>query len=74
MAGLRELFIATALMMVVGIALLMTLVGVSPALGTLAWFLAVDFQQVEHNATGHRGSFGQSHNDSLAKVNDLSCV
>ncbi len=34
MAGLRELFIATALMMVVGIALLMTLVGVSPALGT----------------------------------------
>ena len=33
-AGLRELFTATALMMVVGIALLMTLVGVSPALGT----------------------------------------
>ena len=34
MAGLRELFVATALMMVVGIALLMTLVGLSPALGT----------------------------------------
>jgi CPA2 family monovalent cation:H+ antiporter-2 len=34
MAGLRELFIATALMMVVGIALLMSLVGLSPALGT----------------------------------------
>jgi len=33
-AQLRELFIATALMMVVGIALLMTLVGLSPALGT----------------------------------------
>ncbi len=33
-AGLRELFTATALMMVVGIALLMTLVGLSPALGT----------------------------------------
>ncbi len=33
-AGLRELFTATALMMVIGIALLMTLVGLSPALGT----------------------------------------
>lgn len=34
MAGLRELFVATALLMVVGIALLMSLVGLSPALGT----------------------------------------
>jgi CPA2 family monovalent cation:H+ antiporter-2 len=34
MARLRELFTATALMMVVGIALLMSLVGLSPALGT----------------------------------------
>lgn len=34
MAELRELFTATALMLVVGIALLMTLVGLSPALGT----------------------------------------
>ena len=33
-AGLRELFTAAALLMVVGIALLMTLVGLSPALGT----------------------------------------
>ena len=33
-AGLRELFVATALSMVVGIALLMVLVGLSPALGT----------------------------------------
>lgn len=33
-ANLRELFVAAALMMVVGIALLMTLVGLSPALGT----------------------------------------
>ncbi len=33
-AKLRELFVATALMIVVGIALLMTLVGLSPALGT----------------------------------------
>lgn len=33
-ANLRELFTATALMMVIGIALLMTLVGLSPALGT----------------------------------------
>ncbi|MEM1050522.1 MAG: cation:proton antiporter [Pseudomonadota bacterium] len=34
MAGLRELFTATALLVVVGIALLMTAVGLSPALGT----------------------------------------
>ncbi|NKB29763.1 MAG: potassium transporter [Rhodobacteraceae bacterium] len=33
-ARLRELFVSTALMMVVGIALLMTIVGLSPALGT----------------------------------------
>ena len=33
-ADLRELFTAAALMMVIGIALLMTLVGLSPALGT----------------------------------------
>ncbi len=33
-AGLRELFTATALLFVVGIALLMTVVGLSPALGT----------------------------------------
>lgn len=33
-AQLRELFVAAALMMVVGIALLMSLVGLSPALGT----------------------------------------
>ena len=33
-AGLRELFVATALMFVIGIALLMSLVGLSPALGT----------------------------------------
>ncbi|MBX2839839.1 MAG: monovalent cation:proton antiporter-2 (CPA2) family protein [Gammaproteobacteria bacterium] len=34
MANLREMFTATALLFVIGIALLMTLVGVSPALGT----------------------------------------
>ncbi|MEM7289470.1 MAG: cation:proton antiporter, partial [Pseudomonadota bacterium] len=34
MAGLRELFVATALLFVIGIALLMTVVGLSPALGT----------------------------------------
>ncbi|MEM0947895.1 MAG: cation:proton antiporter [Pseudomonadota bacterium] len=33
-AQLRELFVATALMIVIGIALLMTVVGLSPALGT----------------------------------------
>lgn len=33
-AGLRELFTATALLVVVGIALLMSVVGLSPALGT----------------------------------------
>ncbi|EEA91877.1 cation:proton antiporter [Pseudovibrio sp. JE062] len=34
MANLREVFVATALLFVIGIALLMTLVGLSPALGT----------------------------------------
>lgn len=34
MAGLRELFVATALLFVIGIALLMSAVGLSPALGT----------------------------------------
>jgi CPA2 family monovalent cation:H+ antiporter-2 len=34
MAGLRELFVATALLFVIGIALLMLAVGLSPALGT----------------------------------------
>ncbi|SLN17523.1 Glutathione-regulated potassium-efflux system protein KefC [Pseudoruegeria aquimaris] len=34
MANLRELFTATALMMVIGIAVLMSFVGLSPALGT----------------------------------------
>lgn len=34
MAGLRELFVATALLFVIGIALLMTAVDLSPALGT----------------------------------------
>ena len=34
MAGMRELFTASALLVVVGIALLMTVVGLSPALGT----------------------------------------
>jgi monovalent cation:H+ antiporter-2, CPA2 family len=33
-ARLREIFVSTALMMVVGVALLMTMVGLSPALGT----------------------------------------
>lgn len=33
-AQLRELFVATALMIVIGIALLMSLIGLSPALGT----------------------------------------
>ncbi len=34
MANLRELFVGAALMLVIGIALLMTMVGLSPALGT----------------------------------------
>jgi len=34
LANLREIFVATALLLVVGIALLMSLVGLSPALGT----------------------------------------
>ncbi len=34
MANLRELFVATALMFIIGIAILMSMVGLSPALGT----------------------------------------
>lgn len=48
MANLRELFVATALMMVVGIALLMTLVGLSPALGTFVAGVVLAYSEYRH--------------------------
>lgn len=47
-AQLRELFVATALMMVVGIALLMSLVGLSPALGTFLAGVVLANSQYRH--------------------------
>lgn len=47
-ANLRELFTATALMMVIGIALLMTLVGLSPALGTFLAGVVLANSQYRH--------------------------
>lgn len=47
-ANLRELFVATALMMVIGIALLMSLVGLSPALGTFLAGVALANSEYRH--------------------------
>lgn len=47
-ARLRELFTATALMIVIGIALLMTLVGLSPALGTFLAGVVLANSQYRH--------------------------
>jgi len=47
-ANLRELFTATALMMVVGIALLMSLVGLSPALGTFLAGVVLANSEYQH--------------------------
>lgn len=47
-ARLRELFISTALMMVLGIALLMTMVGLSPALGTFLAGVAMANSEYRH--------------------------
>jgi CPA2 family monovalent cation:H+ antiporter-2 len=48
MAGLRELFVATALGFVVAIALLMSLVGLSPALGTFLAGLMLAGSEYRH--------------------------
>lgn len=47
-ANLRELFTAAALMMVIGIALLMSLVGLSPALGTFLAGVVLANSQYRH--------------------------
>lgn len=47
-AGLRELFTAAALMLVVGIALLMSLVGLSPALGTFVAGVVLANSEYKH--------------------------
>jgi len=55
MAGLRELFVAAALLFVIGIALLMTLVGLSPALGTfLAGVVLANSEYRHGTGIGHR--------------------
>lgn len=60
-ARLRELFVSTALMMVVGIALLMTMVGLSPALGTfLAGVVMANSEyrhELESNIAPFKGIF-----------------
>ncbi len=47
-ARLRELFVSTALMLVLGIALLMTMVGLSPALGTFLAGIVMAGSQYRH--------------------------
>jgi len=60
-ARLRELFVSTALMLVVGIALLMTMVGLSPALGTfLAGVVMANSEyrhELESNISPFKGIF-----------------
>jgi len=60
-AKLRELFVSTALMLVVGIALLMTMVGLSPALGTfLAGVVMANSEyrhELESNIAPFKGIF-----------------
>jgi len=53
MANLRELFTATALGMVVGIALLMSLVGLSPALGTFLAGVVLANSEYRHELESH---------------------
>ena len=57
MARLRELFTAVALMMVVGIALLMTLVGLSPALGTFLAGVVLANSEYRHELESDVGPF-----------------
>ncbi len=56
-AQLRELFTATALMMVIGIALLMTLVGLSPALGTFLAGVVLANSEYRHELEADIGPF-----------------
>ncbi|MEM1301181.1 MAG: cation:proton antiporter [Pseudomonadota bacterium] len=52
LANLRELFVATALLMVVGIALLMSAVGLSPALGTFLAGVVLANSEYRHELSG----------------------
>ena len=56
-AKLRELFTAVALMMIVGIALLMTLVGLSPALGTFLAGVVLANSEYRHELDSHIDPF-----------------
>lgn len=56
-AKLRELFTAVALMMIVGIALLMTLVGLSPALGTFLAGVVLANSEYRHELESNIGPF-----------------
>ncbi|OSP55708.1 cation:proton antiporter [Pseudoruegeria sp. SK021] len=56
-AGLRELFTATALMMVIGIAVLMSLVGLSPALGTFLAGVVLANSEYRHELESDVGPF-----------------
>ena len=56
-ARLRELFTATALMIVVGIALLMTLVGISPALGTFLAGVVLANSEYKHELESNINPF-----------------
>lgn len=56
-AGLRELFVATALMFVLGIAFLMTMVGLSPALGTFLAGVVMAQSAYRHELESDIGPF-----------------
>ena len=56
-AQLRELFTAAALMMVIGIALLMTMVGLSPALGTFLAGVVLANSEYRHELESDIGPF-----------------
>ncbi len=56
-ARLRELFVSTALMMVLGIALLMTLVGLSPALGTFLAGVVMASSEYRHELESNIAPF-----------------
>lgn len=56
-AHLPELFVATALMIVIGIALLMSLVGLSPALGTFLVGVVLANSEYRHELESHIDPF-----------------
>ncbi|UCD34901.1 MAG: cation:proton antiporter [Nitrospiraceae bacterium] len=55
--GLRELFTAAALLLVIGIALLMSFVGLSPALGTFLAGVVLANSEYRHELEGDIGPF-----------------